>query len=188
MSLLNTQEGRENEEAWERSTMPSPGKIFGGSIGIMPIVICGNMFLAQGEISRANTQLEIDSSHMQPLPQVFESSTFDFPAEGIEHNKIQDEIDLFSEGIDVGYKPSQEILESAMRICRVAVKVSDHPDIIVDDAGALSFDFRFRNGNSIMAEIDIDGSMYVSVKNPQKESLYRSSISTEKDFIEALNL
>lgn len=100
--------------------------------------------------------------------------------------EISLELDQFKEGIDEGLRPSELVVEMAVRICQKAIRVTDYPDIIVDDAGALSFDFRLRSGILIMAEIEIDGSMYISLHDEQDKLLERFPNATEENFLKAL--
>ena len=109
----------------------------------------------------------------------------DYPADRINH-EIQDVLDEFRKGIDGEDQPLKNVVEMATKICQTAIKVTDHPDIIVDDDGALSFDFRLKSGYLIMAEIEIDGLIAANLYDEHDELLEEMTRATEKDFIRIL--
>ena len=109
----------------------------------------------------------------------------DYPAERIDH-EVQDILDEFRKGFDGEHQPSKNVVEMATKICQTAIKATDHPDIIVDDDGALSFDFRLKSGYLIMAEIEIDGSIAANLYDENDQLLEEMIRATEKDFIRIL--
>ena len=62
-----------------------------------------------------------------------------------------------------GECPDQAYVDLADRIVVKAISNSTNPDIHVDFEGALSFDLRLPNGQLLLAELFIDGTLDVSV-------------------------
>ena len=78
------------------------------------------------------------------------------------------EITEFARGID-GERPEEEVVRIATEVARVAADRTEDPEITVDVDGALSFDLRLRDGQLVLAEIDMFGRIDVSVYNAANE-------------------
>jgi hypothetical protein len=62
-----------------------------------------------------------------------------------------------------GEHPTLDTISMAGRIVRAVHAVVKKPDIVLDDDGELSFDFRLSDGRLIMAEFTVAGKLWVGV-------------------------
>ena len=88
----------------------------------------------------------------------------------------------FAAGLD-GKRPEPWVVEMAARIANEALAKTREPEISVDVDGALSFDLELSNGNLLLAELEIDGSIDAGVYGPQMEPVQRMPKATEADII-----
>lgn len=98
-------------------------------------------------------------------------------------NALQNELDQFTQGLEAEQPPTNEVVDMATRILHVAVKNAPVPDVIVDTAGALSFDMRLNDRRLIMAELEADGSINVGEYDSQDELIKFRPLATEAEFI-----
>ncbi|MDE0332751.1 MAG: hypothetical protein OXL41_12885 [Nitrospinae bacterium] len=103
----------------------------------------------------------------------------------VPNNKIRDELFKFRNGVE-GNKPSNEIVENAIRIAKAMIESVEHPDMVMDFDGELSFDFRLRDGRLIMAEMEVCGKIDMSIYDSENKFLDRMMDATASEFIEIL--
>lgn len=101
-------------------------------------------------------------------------------------NALQNELDQFTQGVEAEQPPIKEVVDMATRILHVAVENAPVPDVIVDTAGALSFDMRLNDRRLIMAELEADGSINVGEYDAQDELIKFRPLATESEFISIL--
>ena len=101
-------------------------------------------------------------------------------------NALQNKLDQFTQGLEAEQPPTKEVVDMATRILHVAVENALVPDVIVDTAGALSFDMRLKDRCLIMAELEADGSINVGEYDSQDELIKSIPLATEARFISIL--
>ena len=74
------------------------------------------------------------------------------------HHSVQE----FAAGID-GVQPSDEVIDTAVRIVTAALQFTRDPEFSIDDDGALSIDLRLSSGLRMLAELPIDGTLDVGI-------------------------
>lgn len=99
---------------------------------------------------------------------------------------LQNKLDQFTQGLEAEQPPTKEVVDMATRILHVAVENAPVPDVIVDTAGALSFDMRLNDRRLIMAELEADGSINVGEYDSQDELIKFIPLATESEFISIL--
>ena len=103
-------------------------------------------------------------------------------------NALQNELDQFTQGLEAEKPPTKEVVDMATRILHVAVENAPVPDVVVDTAGALSFDMRVNDRRLIMAELEADGSINVGEYDSQDELIKVIPLATEAEFISILKV
>ncbi|MDE2817828.1 MAG: hypothetical protein OXK81_14185 [Chloroflexota bacterium] len=94
---------------------------------------------------------------------------------------VHAELDAFAEGIgDV--RPSGEVVMMAFRIARVVVANVEHPDILMDIDGELSFDLLRKDGRLVLAEMEVNGTIHASLYDCQNSLLEYMPSATEAEF------
>ena len=101
-------------------------------------------------------------------------------------NPLQNELDQFTQGLETEKPPTKEVVDMATRILHVVVDNAPVPDVIIDTAGALSFDMRLNDRRLIMAELEADGSINVGEYDSQDELIKFLPLATESEFISIL--
>lgn len=101
-------------------------------------------------------------------------------------NALQNELDQFTQGLEAEQPPTNEVVDMATRILHVAVENAPVPDVIVDTAGALSFDMRVNDRRLIMAELEADGSINVGEYDSQDQLIKFIPLATESEFASIL--
>ena len=101
-------------------------------------------------------------------------------------DELKDELAQFAVGLEAEQPPTKEVVDMATRILHVVVENAPVPDVIVDTAGALSFDMRLNDRRLIMAELEADGSINVGEYDAQDELIKFIPLATEAEFISIL--
>ena len=103
-------------------------------------------------------------------------------------SEIEAELRDFTAGVQADQPPTKEVVDMATRILQVAVENAPVPDVIVDAAGALSFDMRLNDRRLIMAELEADGSINVGEYDAQDELIKFIPLATEAEFVSILKV
>lgn len=95
----------------------------------------------------------------------------------------------FAEGRKAKAKPSPQTIDLAARLIDAAIEMTVLPEFAVDIDGTLSFDLRRNDGQLFLAELDVDGTLDISVYEDNVDPVQRvtrCNRATEAQFKELL--